>query len=230
MLALSGQCIAKWTQTSPLNEEDTQWEDYKLFEYYYRDDNNYTVWLTSIPLGPKVPSKYWPSFHSSSTSCIILCILHHEWIVTVVVTFVQICHPAGRRQDGSRRRSRRRRTERRRVSTRLNIIFWSQLCCSMNILWMFCDRDDNNYTVWSTWIPLWPKVPSKYSPSFHSSSSCCIILCIIHHEWIVTVVVTFIQIDRHERPAWNGRLTWSRTDRRVSTRLNNIFLKLVVLF
>ena len=89
-----------------------------------RDDNNYTVWSTSIPLGPKVPSKYPPSFHGSSSCCIILCILHHEWIVTVVVTFVQIRHPAGRRRNGSRRRwSSRRRNERRRVSTRLNIIF-----------------------------------------------------------------------------------------------------------
>ena len=61
----------------------------------------------------------------------------------------------------------------------------------MNILRMVCDRDDNNYTVWSTSIPVVPKVPSKYPPSFHGSSSCCIILCILHHEWIVTVVVTF---------------------------------------
>ena len=43
---------------------------------------------------------------------------------------------------------------------------------------MVCDRDDNNYTVWSTSIPMGPKVPSKYSPSFHSCSLCCIILCI----------------------------------------------------
>ena len=52
-----------------------------------------------------------------------IIVFKHKWIVTVVVTFVQIGQPAERRQDWSRRRSRRRRTDRRRVSTRLNIIF-----------------------------------------------------------------------------------------------------------
>ena len=63
--------------------------------------------------------KYRVSTRSSSC-CITLSILHHEWFVTMLVTFVQIGHPAGRRR---RRSSRRRRTERCWVSTRLNIIF-----------------------------------------------------------------------------------------------------------
>ena len=134
--------------------------------------------------------------------CIILCILHHEWIVTVVVTFVQIRHPAGRRRSGSRRhRTSRRRPERRRVSTRLNIIFLK---------------------------------PVVLLYEYIMNGLCCIILCILHHEWIVTVVVTFVQI-RHpagRRRSGSRRHRTSRRRperRRVSTRLNIIFLKPVVL-